>query len=192
MEGAICGNAGPESGPRTECGGEDRGFQRIFSGQARKRRMTGHETVRSWLIRNLHLQLMCRSRSGDARRCCRRDGRVKPDSIKPVVQKSSGQKRTKKRRESSCFFNPPAKPGRKKGIRRSRPIAPLLFGKQIIQRGKGAVLFDLMDADLSVRNGQFDETVPAVVLVYADFSDIFSVTIRADQQCSHLAEKKEC
>ncbi|OUM84442.1 MAG: hypothetical protein BAA03_03090 [Caldibacillus debilis] len=68
MEGAICGNAGPESGPRTECGEEDRGFQRIFSGQARKRRMTGHETVRSWLIRNLHLQLMCRSRSGDARR----------------------------------------------------------------------------------------------------------------------------
>jgi hypothetical protein len=49
-----------------------------------------------------------------------------------------------------------------------------------------------MDADLSVRNGQFDETVPTVVLVYADFSDIFSVTIRADQQCSHLAEKKEC
>ncbi|MBY6271608.1 MAG: hypothetical protein CW346_05260 [Bacillaceae bacterium] len=44
------------------------GFQRIFSGQARKRRMMGHETVRSWLIRNLHLQLMCRSRSGDARR----------------------------------------------------------------------------------------------------------------------------
>ncbi|REJ28264.1 MAG: hypothetical protein C6W56_08400 [Caldibacillus debilis] len=28
-----------------------------------------------------------------------------PDSIEPVVQKSSGQKRNKKRRESSWFFS---------------------------------------------------------------------------------------
>ncbi|REJ26242.1 MAG: hypothetical protein C6P37_13735 [Caldibacillus debilis] len=64
--GAVWGVRGPKAN-RERDAKRKTGFQRMIF-PARKRRMTGHETVRSWLIRNLHLQLMCRSRSGDARR----------------------------------------------------------------------------------------------------------------------------